>query len=215
MPATNQDDMEALDMPGFRIGVINPSSILSDSPRFYTSYTWDVSEIFGRHIVEYVNESVLLLKSATLPSISFKKIEVEGSVNYKFASSPTFEDIRISWYDSHNMSEWVKEWLELIINKDGAIEPASSYKSSTKLTKYLIDYGASDIDGSGGDIQPEQTAYILYGSWPVAYKESELTYTEASIKTIELTITYDYYRMVTTTNGNLATSHMTATPYRN
>jgi hypothetical protein len=206
MPVISQDGtiihhMQAFNMPGFKIGVINQSSMLSDSPRFYTSYTWDISEIANKASLStgtgpFDNNAVLLLKNATLPSISFKKVEVEGSVNYKFSGSPTFEDIRISWYDSHNMGEWVKEWLELIIDrKSGAIKPASSYKSSTKLTKYLVDNGADDMDGNGGDIEPDQTDYILYGSWPVGFKESELTYTEASIKTIELTVTYDYYTM--------------------
>jgi hypothetical protein len=131
-------------MPGFRIGVINQSSALSDSPRFYTSYTWDITTVIVNPLLSSNsrlkdNGAILLLKSATLPSISFKKVEVEGSVNYKFAGSPTFEDIRISWYDSDGMSEWVKEWLEIIVNRDtGAIKPVSSYKFSTILKKYLV-----------------------------------------------------------------------------
>lgn len=182
-------------MPGFRIGLINAHGkfSLNDSPRFYASYTWDISLVNGIFNNARNNESLLLLKSATLPSISFKKIEVEGSVNYKFAGSPIFEDIKITWYDSYGMGKHIETWFDNMILTNGASVPAQNYKRDTVLTKYLVDDGAIDNIGNGIDLEEEKAEYILKGSWPISFKESDLTYVESSIKTIELTLTYDYH----------------------
>ena len=93
--------------------------------------------------------------------------------------------------------------VESVFNLNDGIRTANHYKFRTKISKYLMD---SDINEHGNDTKSDVTGvaagvitgvvnYELYGSWPQIIKESDLTYVEASIKTISVTLCYDYYIM--------------------
>jgi hypothetical protein len=171
---------------------MSSSAIADDNTRFYTSFSWEVPQIFGDHSGYPVKGThVFMLKTATLPSLSYGKIEAKGggTTTYKFAGAPIYEDITISWYDSIGMVETIKTWMENVLRNDGGMNAPDQYKKTTTLKRFLADRPASQTEID------ESVEYLLYGSWPSVLKESDLTYTESTIKTVQLTITYDYYTM--------------------
>ena len=138
----------------------------------------------------------LLLRTATLPQVTYEKTKAEGgTVEYKFAGKPKFEDVRISWYDTEGFSFLYRSWNDLIYRDDVGIRPPNAYKGDCILRKYLADRPDSEISPvtEPASQLSGNTKYTLFGSWPTSFKESELTYLEASIKSVEVTITYDHF----------------------
>ncbi len=184
-------------LPGFVIdGHGGNRSGIEPEKRFYTSFSWEIVS-FGDKI-PYIfqrNNGLELLRTATLPNITFEKVEATGgTVRYKYAGNPAFEDIRISWYDSRGMANVYKAWMNTIYTNKTGVKPPNEYKSNAVLRKYLA-------DRPNFEPEPEDSGnvtYTIFGSWPVAFKESELTYLEATIKSVEVTITYDYFDMEST-----------------
>lgn len=176
-------------MPGFNIsGIGNIPTGIGQNLSFYTSYSWDIRSLSNILPTSSTN-AIVLLRSATLPQVTFKKEKVEGgTVEYKFAGKPSYEDVRISWYDSHGMIDIIKQWKSRVYTKERGVRPPSMYKAETSICKYL----ASTVpDGSYG--RDTDVTYTLFGSWPIAYKESELAYLESNIKHVEVTLSYDEY----------------------
>lgn len=191
-------------MPGFNIGPINntESGTVADvNTRFYTSFSWEIPTLLEyspennySSLSRDASNAVLMLKTATLPSLSFSKMEAAGGTTpYKFAGKPVYEDIRISWYDSVGMVDVMTNWIRSVMRGDGGINTPSVYKKTSKLKKFLADREQRSQREYG--LQQESVEYVLYGSWPSLLKESDLTYTESAIKIVELTVTYDYYKM--------------------
>lgn len=192
-------------MPGFRIQDIG-SNFMSANPdsRYYTSYTWELLSLFtpsdssgSQAYYNLSNSPILNLRTCTLPQVTFERIAAEGgTVKYKFAGKPTFEDIRLSWYDSFGLAPRFKEWVESVYTRTDGVKVPSSYKKNSTIRKYLPDRPDSNSGNQqNSNNPPEAVEYQLFGSWPLAYKESELTYLEASIKSIELTVSYDDYEI--------------------
>jgi hypothetical protein len=179
-------------MPGFKIwGEMKLDRPVPTDIVFYPSFLWEVLEVVGnmaidRNLSSAEKDAIIMLKTASLPSISFKKVVVDsGSIEYKFAGSQVYEDIKIGWYDSVGMASLMNRWINSIINSDGGINAPSKYKFRTTIIKNPL----SDDKPNG------QVRYNLFGSWPVALKESDLTYIDSSIKSVEMTISYDRYKI--------------------
>lgn len=185
-------------MPGFVIGTIggNRTSALS-SERFYASYAWEIVDINSKlPWAAKVFQKALLLKSATLPTTTFQKVETEGgTVKYKFAGKPEFDDITISWHDTQYMSTFYKDWYATIFNNGSGVSAPNVYKGNAILSKYLMDRPDTGETGNSGSESSGLVKYRLFGAWPTSFKESELTYAEASIKHITISLTYDYFEM--------------------
>lgn len=182
-------------MPGFVINDIggNPHKKgVGPESRFYTSYSWEIDIIDLNTKLSTVGSgdafNGILLRTASLPQPTFTKVKAEGgTIDYQFAGKPIFDDVRLSFYDSTRTTEIYKEWLKQIFTVSDGIKPPDSYKAKSVIRKYLADR----TDETDGKVQK----YTLYGSWPVSFKESELTYLEASIKSIEIVLTYDYFEI--------------------
>lgn len=195
-------------MPGFRINNIGGNGQNANTEaRFYTSFTWEIPFIFLNRDDSSVapnlnsfNNSVsseniydqqyqnILLKSAQLPSVSFNSIKSKGaSIEYKYAGSPNFEPVKITWYDTVGIGDKIKNWSKRIWDPNLGVRLAESYKYNTVIRKFTNDYSFANQPAS------DVIQYTLYGSWPSIIKESDLTYSEASIKTIDVTLSYDYF----------------------
>lgn len=196
-------------MPGFRINNIGGNgTALSPEARFYTSFSWEIPSIFfARDETTFLpnfssfndNQSSLvpydtdvkdiMLKTAQLPSVSFNNLKAKGaSIEYKYAGQPNFEPIKITWYDTIKLGPKIKDWTKRIWDPVLGLRLAESYKFNTIIRKFTNDY--SFVNGTN---EQNVVEYELFGSWPSTFKESDLTYSEASIKTIEVTLTCDYF----------------------
>lgn len=192
-------------MPGFLINGIGANRTnLDHESRFYASYSWDITSIFQNNnflsfsggSLNYYAPVKLALKTAQLPSVSFDQVKSKGGAQeYKFAGKPNYDNIKVSFYDTLGLIDIIKEWSNSVFNVQQGIRTANNYKFNTRIVKYLMDREdqGDDAAENEGSLPDGIVIYDLYGSWPVMIKESDLTYVEASIKTIELSISYDHF----------------------
>lgn len=170
-------------MPGFRVSTVenNDYSQVPVVQDFYLTYGWEVPRILGKDASNQINKNTLLmLKDATLPSFTVVKDSyIGGSLEYKYAKSVVWDDIRLTWYDTEGMLSVMKEWRVSVWTENGGLRAASDYKKDTKLLIYRP-------DGFG------RCGYELNGSWPSQIKSGDLTYTSSEAKIIEVTVSYDW-----------------------
>jgi hypothetical protein len=175
-------------MPGFIIGESTEagkgfSFLRLSSPKreYYTNFFWDVTSILDFELTNQKGyEHLLALKECKLPNVSIEEEKIMGSFSdYKFAKKVSYDDVSITWYDSVGMLVAVNYWMSLMFNETSGIGFAEDYKRSTKIRSYAS-------DGSMGQ------TYELVQSWPKSVKFSDLSYTSSDIKTVELTLSYDY-----------------------
>lgn len=168
-------------MPGFFAQVYDEpigDYLANSQKRFIYNYTWQISNLFEKAVVE--NSPLIYLKDATLPSITLQKENVTGaSLEYKFASSATYDDVRVTFYDVEGLLDYIRDWRKSIWDETNGLRPANEYKKLSKLVSYYPD----------GDFAE---GFKLIGSWPSTIKYGDLTYTGSDVKFIDLTITYDW-----------------------
>jgi hypothetical protein len=175
-------------MPGFIIGESTEAGrgigfmrLSSPNREYYTNFFWDVTSILDFEIINQKGyEHLLALKDCKLPNISIEEEKIMGSFSeYKFAKKVSYDDVSITWYDSTGMITAVNYWMSLMFNNTSGIGFADDYKRSTKIRSYTS-------DGSMGQ------TYELVQSWPKTVKFSDLSYTSSDIKTVEVSLSYDY-----------------------
>lgn len=190
-------------MPGFAIANIGGNGPTAyHEARFYASYSWDmpdITSIVGKMLstnnTTGKRVSTILLKSAQLPSAVFDIVKAKGGAqDYKFAGKPTFDDVKITFYDTYGLSFGLKQWFESVYNLNDGLRTANHYKINTTIKKSLMDAELNETEDDA--VKSTGTVYYnLYGAWPKVIKESDLTYVEASIKTVDVILCYDHFVM--------------------
>ena len=164
-------------MPGFFVRTIGDPSAPADNIETYYSFTWEIPIIFGKATDR---TCLIYLRDASLPSFSVGQERVKGaSLNYKYASDVTWEDIKVTWYDTKGMLAVVTAWRESVWTVDGGLQPPDSYKKETVIYSSLPDGTAIN-------------SWRLVGSWPSTIRHGDLTYTQSEVKVVDVTITYDW-----------------------
>lgn len=182
-------------MPGFEINqyqnVANSGNFILNvgggrarpDSEYYYSYTWSIDDIFGD------SDSLLInARDMTLPAFTADKETVlGGSVDYKFAKSVSFDDVKITWYDTVGLIDVMKKWRQSVWTQETGLSPAGRYKKVSHQRQYI-----ANIAPDGGDNKSRDIRYTLHGSWPSTIRHGDLTYTSSDVKLIEVTITYDW-----------------------
>lgn len=173
-------------MPGFAVGRFNndprtgvtKSPLVRSSMKYYYNYTWYIPKVAG--VSSLSNPVLLQLKDATAPSftVGVEKY-IGGSLEYKFAKNVSWDDVKIAWYDTVGMMAIITYWRQSVWRYDIGLRPASSYKATTEIVGYL-------------PTGKKEYGWTLYGSWPSTIKSGELTYSNSDVKTVEVSLTYDY-----------------------
>lgn len=174
-------------MPGFRandpdvglIGGRGTGTSPSAKARYVYSYTWEIENLFE----EGLGEGALIhLKEMTLPSfVVTKEVYTAASVDYKYAKSINWEDIKVTWYDTLRLVLAISEWRKRVWTPEGGLARSNDYKKRSTI-KTLDPYSDS------GDA----AVWTLYNSWPSTIRYGDLTYTNSDIKIVEVSITYDW-----------------------
>ena len=169
-------------MPGFLVGGIGPSVDSGEGApgrfKLYYSYTWKIITLFDTGA--QTDPVLILLKDASLPTFTVDKERVIGSsLEYKFAKSVSWDDIKVTWYDTEGLLSKIQAWRKSVWTQDAGLQPASSYKKHTVLASELPD-------------NTSVNEWDLYNSWPSIIRHSDLTYDNSDAKYIEVTITYDW-----------------------
>ena len=172
-------------MPGF---VINGQGGLGltkakDTTDYYYTYTWEIENFYENQA--YANIGVIHCKTITLPSFNVAQETVMGaSLEYKFAKSVNWADVKVAWYDTAGFLDTVKKWRKTVWSPQYGFAAVTKYKKESRLRTFLP-------DGTG--VQE----YRLINSWPSVIKYGELTYTTSDIKKVEVTLTYDWAEEIT------------------
>jgi hypothetical protein len=102
-----------------------------------------------------------------------------GSINYKFAKSVNFEDVKVVFYDVFSILETIKKARDTVWTPKHGLGPASEYKGESEF--HLL-------DGAG---KPTRI-FKLKNSWIKNVSHSDLSYDSSNIKEVTLTISYDW-----------------------
>lgn len=163
-------------MPGFIVEDIGYGAPGGDIKTYYT-YTWDILTVLGDRTTY---PPLIYLKEMGLPTFSVGQERVKGaSLNYKFASDVTWEDVKVTWYDTSGMLKVIQKWRESVWTEEGGLQPPKEYKKESWLRTFLPD--ASEING-----------WKLINSWPSTIRHGDLTYTQSDVKVVDVVISYDW-----------------------
>ena len=161
-------------MPGFNVQGISPS--LKDAMPF-RSYRWRLVTL-GEQTFK---EELKYVKSITLPQYTMTKLEEvsPSGLTYKYASGISWNDVSVTFYDTIGIYNKIKEWSDTIWNENTGLQPASEYKKDSLF----------ELTDNNGDTK--QT-FKLKNSWPASVNHSALSYDSNDMKTIEVTLSYDW-----------------------
>lgn len=168
-------------MPGFNVeNVVNYTigqTVAKSSTQFIYNYTWEVHKLFD---TSAANTPIVYVKDVSLPSVTLGKEDVKGaSLNYKFASEATYDDVRLTFYDTVGFLELLRKWRKSIWDQSTGLRTAYEYKKQSDIKVYTPDGELTEI-------------YVLNGSWPSTIKYGDLTYTSSDVKFVDLTVSYDW-----------------------
>lgn len=169
-------------MPGFKIptpsGTIGSHGIeVPSNASYYYSYTWQIFQLFNQSTN---GKATVHLRDTTLPTFTANQDTYLGSsLEYKWAKSVTWDDIKVTWYDTIGLASIMREWRDSVWRENDGLQVASVYKKRSQIDVYTP-------DGMG------IVTWCLIGSWPKIIKQGELTYTESNVKLVEVTVTYDW-----------------------
>lgn len=182
-------------MPGFNLvgnGPLQPSNKIGPNKDIRRSHRWYIKTLIGNDYKTY-NDFKLYAKKITIPQLSFEE-EVFRSLGgeYKFASLPKFQDVTIEFYDVVGIAEELCKLQNNIWGGPGTetkpqdsiingMQTAIRYKGTTELI-------VQTSIGGGVDMK-----YTLHNSWIKNLTHSELSYERNELKSVTLTLSYDYY----------------------
>lgn len=177
-------------MPGFSINNVgghreSPSA----TAEYYYSYTWTIEDMFG-DFDQGTKDLIINAKQMSLPAFAVSKESyVAASLEYKFAKHVTFDDVKITWYDTVGMVALLKKWRRTVWTEETGVSAPAGYKKRTYQRQYIANKRVNDSSQSDDD---RDVRYKLEGSWPSIIRYGDLTYTNSDIKIVEVTVTYDW-----------------------
>lgn len=166
-------------MPGFIVNEIGEGA-KADSIRPYYSFTWQISNLFEDRTPIDNQSPLIYVREATLPSWDFDKEKVMGaSLEYKFAKSIVWNDIKIIWYDTDGLAEIMQIWRSTIWAPHIGLALANDYKKESTLQSFDFSF-------------ENPVSWKLINSWPGNVKVGDLTYVNSDVKMVEVTLVYDW-----------------------
>lgn len=167
-------------MPGFIVNGVggHRDTGINSRTEFYYKHFWEINNLFGTN---FSNGSPLIaLKDATSPVFSVvKEAYIASSLEYKFAKSVSWDDIKVTWYDSDGLLKHIRDWRRSVWTPECGLKAGGEYKKRSILSNYL----------PTGD---KSNQWTLFNSWPCSVKSGDLTYTDNDIKVVEVTVCYDW-----------------------
>lgn len=167
-------------VPGFLVNGTggHNNTALSGRTEFYYKHFWEINNLFGTH---FSNGSPLIgLKDATSPVFNVVKEHiVASSLEYKFAKSIAWDDIKVTWYDSKGLLNYMRDWRKSVWTPQCGLKAGDEYKKRSVISNYL-------------PTGQKTNQWTLFNSWPSMIKSGDLTYTDSDVKIVEVTISYDW-----------------------
>lgn len=162
---------------GGQVGIGGPSAARTEY--FYT-YTWEIFQLFEDNI--QAGSALVHLKDLTLPTFTTNTDSYTGaSLDYKWAKSVTWDDVKVVWYDTKGLIDVIRGWRSTVWTPEGGLGVGSDYKKVSLIDVHLPTWEEDD-----------KVSWRLINSWPKIIKHGELTYTNSDVKLVEVTIAYDW-----------------------
>jgi hypothetical protein len=175
-------------MPGFLISPTGFAPVGGSTPtawgqeEFYYTYTWEIIDLFEDFENGPIARPIVYLKDLTMPTFTGNTDSYLGaSIEYKWAKSIVWEDVKVSWYDTKGLINVIKRWRERVWNSTDGLRQSDDYKRESQLDVHLPTWNDADA-----------VKWRLYNSWPKIIKHGDLTYTNSDVKLVEVTVAYDW-----------------------
>lgn len=168
-------------MPGFAVngnfgGQVGTRQAGATEEYLYT-YTWEIFQLF-----ETREQLLVHAKDITTPTFTVGVETQQGaSLEYKFAKNVSYDDVKVTFYDTVGMMRLLKGWRQRVWTATDGLKVAERYKRNSRLYAYPPNW---DLD--------KGESWYLKGSWPSVIRHGELTYTSSDVKIVEVTVTYDW-----------------------
>jgi hypothetical protein len=184
-------------MPGFRIRDVGSTEddAVNHRTEVYYKYTFkvDFNRIlkgrtgavgFPARVANFNDPNAgVMVKDVVLPNFTVNKGTVKGAaLEYKHAKSVTYDDVKVSWYDTEELLSTILLWRSTVWSPQLGLSATNEYKAISVIEQYLP---------SDGLTAPTRE-YKLINSWPSVIKHGELTYTDSEVNLVEVTLTYDW-----------------------
>ena len=153
-------------MPGFIVngqGGVGIANGAPDNAEYYYTYTWEIENFYESYA--NANIGVIHCKTMTLPTFNVAQETVMGaSLEYKFAKSVNWADVKVAWYDTSGFLDTMKKWRKTVWSPKQGFAAVNTYKRESRFRTFLPD----------GE---EAQTFRLINSWPSVIKYGDLTYT--------------------------------------
>jgi hypothetical protein len=156
----------------------NAKQNVNPNIELYHTYTWELFQILDEQTAR--KQQLIVLKDATTPTFTVnKETYLAASVEYKFAKSVTWDDIKLSWYDTVGMCNYMIKWRSSVWDPKIGLSSAEHYKKKTVLRCFTPD-------------EDNYYGWSLVNSWPSTIRYGDLTYASSDGKLVEVTLSYDW-----------------------
>lgn len=129
-----------------------------------------------------------LIKTASTPSYDTGEIIVDYiNVDFKVKSKTRWNDITMTLYDPVNPTgaAMVHDWLDIMHNSSNGVDGFA-------FADYKKDIDLKYVDPTGSEFQ----GWKIYGAFPAATNWGDLDWTTGDAVSIEVTLKYDYARLI-------------------
>ncbi len=172
-------------MPGFNVNPFGGGYSTqgpSNTVEVRRKHRW-VLETLGRGTGQFSQAELLVLQSASRPSVKFEEPEMHHNQEVvRFAGKQDWDPVTLTWYDVEqdpDISRGIYHWIETVVNMQSlAVAHPRYYKRQASLVM---------LDGVGQSTEQ----WSLAGTWPSACNWQELDYTSTDLLTMECTMRYD------------------------
>lgn len=173
-------------MPGFMIegkSEYSPSHQIGGNKDVHRVHRWRIETLVGEGVADYR----MYAKSIGLPNISIEEEMGPGlSIDYKFASKASFEDVTVVFYDVDGLYEKLDKMKSKVWTPDMGIGLANDYKADSVFI-----------------LQSPESQWLkfkLVNSWVKGLSHDALTYDSSEFKTVSVVLSYDWYEFELTKN---------------
>lgn len=168
-------------MPGFSVmgvgGLAGDMQGPTSFQEYLHNYTWEIFQLFGES-----NKLLINAKDVTPPAFTVGIENNQGaSLEYKFAKSISYDDVKVTFYDVVGFIKVIKQWREMVWTPASGLKLADDYKKESRINVYPPTFEPQD-----------GYSWILKGSWPSVIRHGDLTYTSSDVKIVEVTVAYDW-----------------------
>lgn len=183
-------------MPGFIIN--NSGGVADPNPANHTdwlrNHRFSLLNFFGQ-LPPTANKEFLMLKDVTLPDKTISELAIKTpGTTYKFAKQVSYTDLKMTFYGSAALLTKCLQLGDKAHDLTSGIGDFDDYKGQVT---FMINEDGEAVDPKTTIGGGNQTGikYDYHGAWISNVNHGQLTYTSSDIKSITVTIKFDFFEV--------------------